>query len=481
MRKRETLIEMFSTFLRVDDYNDSLGSGWETDSRLKLSMTRSLEADLAAKEEFWAQYWLKEALRDSKNSLARSHLSAYLEEVCYWTTLKVFQQLTGINVRRVDCFFIAREAVANPAKLFKCYDSKRSRVKTYAQLPLKSAIVEKIRLGSELQKYSPTALLRAVSKKQLKEALKKADIKALESSKCLLAWQCFRERYVPSTAENSRQLQPPNAEQLAAITEAYNQRCERFNLEQSTRNQDIQRLLDISVQAIRESLRIRLISLEECSATAELIFAQAVEEQEPLTEEWQQITTILASEFQSLPEDVQKMLKLWHGLGFKQGEMAPVFGLKQQFQVSRQKGRAHQSLLKALANWSAERFQISLGSEQLRGMAAQIDEWLENHCSAPFYQFLQTNLLQEMPDEVELLQLYYGQHLNLDFLASTLNISSENVKKKIAMVKEHLQAELKSYVEKSLQLDLNSIASTRKRLLVFVETWLQKAPYATFR
>ncbi len=106
MKKRETLIEMFSTFLKVDDYKDSLGPGWETDFRLKLSLSRQMEADLTAKEEFWAQYFLQEALQNPDYSLRKSHLCAYLEEVCYWTTIKILKVSTASDQPRAEAVII---------------------------------------------------------------------------------------------------------------------------------------------------------------------------------------------------------------------------------------------------------------------------------------------------------------------------------------------------------------------------------------
>ena len=206
MRKRKHPIEMFSTFLKVDEPSDSIGPAWLTDSRLKQNMTRMSLAEPDAPEEYWTLYWLREALKDPQNTQARSHLSAYLEEVCYWTTFKVFQEVANISQSRADCFFIARAAAANPGKLFKNYDGVRSSLKTFAQFPLKTAILEEIRAGRELLKYSDPALLRAVTRKTLKEALQKAGLREAELSGCLLAWQCFKEIYVPATEGRSKQL-----------------------------------------------------------------------------------------------------------------------------------------------------------------------------------------------------------------------------------------------------------------------------------
>lgn len=476
MKKRRDLVELFSTFLQIDDHYDALGPCWEKSPRLASNMTKKIESEAIANEEFWAQYWLKATLKDSQTkSSAREHLSAYLEEACYWTALKIHQQLAAYQLRRVDCFLMLREVAANPVKLFKNYDYKSSSVKTYSQFPLKSAVLDQVRKGRELDKYTWPALLRAVTKKRLKESLHKANIKEPEMSRCLLAWQCFRDKYVPIKAIGSKQLQPPDLNQMEAIANHYNQ---QYNPQESLSAQTIQKLLELCVQVIQDSSKTSFVSLEDC--LSEPIYEDLIEEQDAVESEYHQLDLVLSQAFAALPQEAQTLLNLWYGLGMTQSDLALVLGIAQQYQVSRTVGKHKQFLLKALAEWSQKTWQITLNSQQLGEMAKQLDGWLEEHCAAPFRKVLkEALLLPSLHSEIQLLQLMFGQNLKPEQVANQLQIKEADINVRINRVKQSLQSRLKSYVENTLQISLSPCKSVDKSTANFIELYLQKAAYAT--
>lgn len=480
MKRRRDIVELFSTFLQIDDHYDALGPGWQKSPRLASNITKKIESEPSAKEEFWAQYWLKATVKDSQTkSHAREHLSAYLEEACYWTALKIYQQLAAYHLRRVDCFLMLREAAANPVKLFKNYDYKSSSVKTYAQFPLKSAVVDQVRKGRELDKYTWPALLRAVTKKLLKESLHKANIKEPEMSQCLLAWQCFRDKYVPTKAAGSKQLQPPDIKQLEAIANHYNQ--QRNSEVSAASTQEIQRLLDICVQVIQDSLKTSVVSLDDCMFEPAYEPDEAREEQDAVESEYHQVNQVLSKAFAGLPEAAQTMLNLWYGLGMTQSDLALVFGIAQQYQVSRMVGRHKQFLLKALAEWSQQTWQITLNSQQLGEMGKQLDGWLEEHCAAPFRKVLKAAIFRPpIHTEIQLLQLVFGQNLKPEQVANELQIRESDIKVRLDLVNENLQISLKNHLENTLQFSLYSCKSVEKSTANFIEMYLHKAPYATF-
>ncbi len=480
MKKRRDLVELFSTFLQIDDHYDALGPCWEKSPRLASNMTKKIESEAIANEEFWAQYWLKATLKDSQTkSSAREHLSAYLEEACYWTAIKIYQQLAAYQLRRVDCFLMLREVAANPVKLFKNYDYKSSSVKTYSQFPLKSAVLDQVRKGRELDKYTWPALLRAVTKKRLKESLHKANLKEPEMSQCLLAWQCFRDKYVPTKAAGSKQLQPPDQRQMDAIAAYYNQ---QYNPQASTASaQEIQKLLELCVKVIQESSKTSFVSLEHCISEPAFISEDLIEEQDAVESEYHQINQVLSKAFAALPEAAQTLLKLWYGLGMTQSDLALALGIAQQYQVSRTVGKHKQFLLKPLAEWSQQTWEITLNSQQLGEMGKQLDGWLEEHCAAPFRQVLkEALLLPSLHSEIQLLRLMFGQNLKPEQVANQLQIKEADINVRINRVKQSLQSSLKSYVENTLQISLTPCKSVDKSTANFIELYLQKAAYATF-
>lgn len=477
MRKRTHPVEMFSTFLQVNETWDSLGPGWLTDPRLKKNMTRISQSDPDAPERYWTTYWLKEALKNPQNRLSRNHLSAYLEEACYWVTLKIFEQIANLNESRVDCFFIARSAAADPGKLFKNYDPIRSGLKTYAQFRLKTAILEQVRVGSSLQKYSDPALLRALTKKTLKEALKKADIKEPEFSECLLVWQCFKEVYVPVMEGGSRRLKPPDETQLAAIASLYNQKSQ--NRRDPVDSEFIQKRLDQCVNTVRESLRIKNVPLDSCGFEPALASDDPIDTLDEPVQEWQQVKSILSEAFATLPESSQTMLKLQYGLNFSQSEIAKIFE-KHQSTISRKISGSQQILLTAIAKWSASNLGICLSSDRLQEMASLLDECLESHCQSPFLDCLKTAVFTELNAEIKLLRLYYGRGEKIPDILQELEIAQSVFDERIERVKQRLLDQLKFQVESLLESEMSSRIPTEK-LSKFVEKFLVKAPYAIFK
>ncbi|MEG4595373.1 sigma-70 family RNA polymerase sigma factor [Microcoleus sp. F8_C2] len=480
MKRRRDIVELFSTFLQLDDHYDALGPGWEKSHRLASNITKKIEIEAIANEDFWAQYWLKATVKDSqRTSSAREHLSAYLEEACYWTALKIYQQLAAYQLRRVDCFLMLREVAANPVKLFKNYDYKSSSIKTYAHFPLKSAVLDQVRKGRELDKYTWPALLRAVTKKRLKESLYKANIKEPELSRYLLAWQCFRDKYIPTKAVGSKQLQPPDMKQMEAISVHYNQ--QRHPKQPTASAQEIQKWLELCVQVIQDCAKTSFVSIEDCTSEPAFISEDLIEEQDAVESEYHQVNQVLLKAFAALPEEAQTLLKLWYGLGMTQSDLALALGIAQQYQVSRTVGKHKQLLLKPLAEWSKQTLEITLNSQQLGEMGKQLDGWLEEHCAVPFRKVLKEALLiPSLHTEIQLLRLMFGQNLKPQQVATELEIKEADIKARINRVQQSLQSSLKSYVENTLQISLASCKSVDKSTANFVEMYLEKAAYATF-
>jgi hypothetical protein len=85
MLPRQDPIEIFSTFIQFD--YDRFG-GWATDTRLRRSMRQSLKnISTENADSFWALYW-HQIWQQQPTTLAREHLAAYLQEVCFWSATK---------------------------------------------------------------------------------------------------------------------------------------------------------------------------------------------------------------------------------------------------------------------------------------------------------------------------------------------------------------------------------------------------------
>lgn len=478
MKKRENLVEKFSTFLNFINCNDSSIAVWETNPKLVTNMKQLCDLDPSAKEEFWAQYWLKEALQENQNELALGHLSAYLEETCYWIALTKAQQLANSDFSWMDCFQLARTVVAQPAKLFAKYDSTRSRLKTYAQLKLGTEISEFIRVRREKTKYSEAALLRSLTKISLKQALAKVGFPKEQLSRYLLAWNCFKEIYTPTKAAGTQRLEWPEPEQLKAIAKRYNQLRLCHQLESAVTSQTLEALLKSCVKAVRDNIAPSIHSLDDSNLPLAAP-DDDIEEIELRSQEWHQINSLLSDTFASLSNDYQKMLELEHGLAIKQADIGKAFNLKQ-YQVSRQLDKAKRVLLKALTDWSQQRLNISLSPQQIAALSPEIDGWLRWYCQSLFQDVLTATLLQDLNDEVQLLRLHYGQNLPLQAVATKLAISESLLQGKLERVNQHLRFKLETRVQANLPIALTSLNSAEKRLTDVIEVWIKNAPYATF-
>ncbi|MCC5661468.1 hypothetical protein LC608_31855 [Nostoc sp. XA010] len=115
MQPRQGIVEIFSTFVQfdVDQF-----SGWVTDPKLRRSMKVCLERSSTEKSDtFWAVYWYR-VWQNESSAVTLAHISAYLQEVCYWTARK-FARNFSTQSSVADCFQIA---IAHVSKILKTFN-----------------------------------------------------------------------------------------------------------------------------------------------------------------------------------------------------------------------------------------------------------------------------------------------------------------------------------------------------------------------
>ena len=102
MGSRQGITKLFSTFLQFDA-NKVIG--WATDAKLRRNIIERQQglSKPENSEDFWVSYWYKE-WQLQKQSLAREHLSAYLQEVCYWAANKTVTNFSSGQYTLSDCF-----------------------------------------------------------------------------------------------------------------------------------------------------------------------------------------------------------------------------------------------------------------------------------------------------------------------------------------------------------------------------------------
>ncbi|MBD3885417.1 sigma-70 family RNA polymerase sigma factor [Phormidium tenue FACHB-886] len=393
MKSRQSIAEIFSTFVQ---FVDDRFHHWAIEPRLWRSMQRELKqaaqlgiADTA--EAVWVLHWCK--LRQNQpNGLAEGHLSAYLQEACYWASSRMITQPAGLSYTLSDCFQIA---VTTVPKVLENYRSEQgASLKTYAILRFSNAIRDALRQHQETSRRTDWGLLRKVSQKCLTEALQMAGLSAESVAQYRLAWTSFKLLYAPNDAA-TRQLAAPDAKTWQAIAQLYNQqRLRQAPASPETDPKILENWLKNCAKYIRAYLAPPTTSLNvqkfeegagelqddlpdrlESNPMAVLIAHEEMQERQT---QKTQLAEVLEAALKKLDPQVQTLLDLYYSKGLTQQQIAQQLEVKQ-YTVSRRLSSTKEILLKTLAQWSQETLHISLTSPVVQQMSHGLEEWLQTH------------------------------------------------------------------------------------------------------
>ena len=391
MLPRQDTVKIFSTFIQFD--YDRFGS-WATDSRLRRSMRQSLEKiSSESSENFWVLYWHQIWLEQPKG-LAREHLAAYLQEICFWSSTKTISGFSSSQYTVPDCFQVA---IARIDKVLKGFDRERGfNLKSYASITFGNLIRELLRQKREIDICSDWSLLRKLSQKRMGEALAGAGLDAEVVEAYILAWNCFKTIYVPERANSTRKLPKPEPETWVAIANLYNKE-RQTQLSSSTdaaTPENMEKWMLVSVKAARSHLFPNVTSINqpkpgyESGEIVDSIVGEvddslltdmiADEEAEQRSQQQTDLNQFLTATIQQLKPEEQKLLELYYSLELKQAEIAKELNT-QQYTISRKLSRARKTLLKALAKWTESTMHISLTSDILNNISSLLEEWLAGY------------------------------------------------------------------------------------------------------
>ena len=391
MRPRQDIVVIFSTFMQFDF---DRFSNWVSDPRLRRSMNQCLtQCPKEVSENFWGIYWHKQ-WRKQPQGLAREHLIAYLQEVCFWSTNKTITGFTSSQYSVPDCFQIALMGVD---KVLKGFDGDRGyNLKSYASITFSNLIRELLRQRQEIDICTEWSLLRKLSQKRLVESLENVGLAPDTVEQYVLAWSSFKTIYVPNRQTSTRKLNKPDPETWQAIAKLYNQeRINQLNSPTEAVNPAIleQWLLKCvkaassylypNVACINRpkpgydsgEIADSLVGEVEDSLLSEMIVEEEVTQR---NQQQNQIGEVLVKAIAKLKADEQKLLNLYYGQQLKQAEIAKALNTKQ-YSISRQLSKIKKVLLTSLAKWTEETLHMSLNSDILNSISAVIDEWLASH------------------------------------------------------------------------------------------------------
>ena len=392
MLPRQGIVEIFSTFIQ---FEGDRFAHWAIDSRLRRSINKLLtQASFSdVSENFWAIYWHK-TWQNQPLGLAQQHLSAYLQEICFWATNKTISGFASSQYTVADCFQIA---IGGVDKVLKGFDPNQGyNLKNYAKITFSNLIRELLRQRREVDICSDWALLRKLSQKRLEQSLKEIGLPTNTIEQYLLAWNCLKLLYVPNRASSTRRLTKPSKETWLAIAKLYNQeRITQLSASGTTVSPEtLESWLLACVKAARAYLYPNVASLNQSrpgydsgeimdslpgeineSLLAEMIADEEVQERD---RQQLEISQVLTTAINTLKPDEQKLLRLYYNQKSTQAEIAEAIGTKQ-YNISRKLARIRKSLLKSLAQWSQEKLHMSLTSDVLKDISALLEEWLTGH------------------------------------------------------------------------------------------------------
>lgn len=395
MRSRQSILEIFSTFLQFE--SDS-ATQWVSDARLRRSMQQCLDQSNAQdlSETVWSLYWHK-LWQASDNPLAVAHLSAYLQEVCYWSARKQALNL-GKSHSLADFFQIA---IVKIHRVLQGFNPRQgSGLKRYASLAFSNVIKDTLRLRQEVDICTDWSLLHKLSHKRFVESLQNFGLDKSAIAARVLAWQCFKVIYAPTAGKGTRKLAKPDLSTFQAISELYNrdrvatlgptaEACNPVVLEQ---------WLTTCGKAARSYLYPTMISADAPQLGAENVelldnfestfqesnLSQIIEQEEADSRQQiqSQLNAILLRSLVKLDLSAQRLLQMYYGKGMTQQEIAKELDTKQ-YTVSRRLTNLKQTLLQTLAEWSQTTLHQPLNSNVLSTMSTILEEWLKLHYSHP--------------------------------------------------------------------------------------------------
>lgn len=387
MRSRQDIIELFSTFLH---FEDERCRGWVVDAKLQRSMEKALARISSSQAEaFWALYWHK-VWQTQPRSLAAGHLTAYLQETCYWATKKIMQHFAK-QQSEADLF---QTAIAQIHRVLKGFDANYgSSLKAYAEFIFSNVLKDALRQRQEVDICSDWALLHRVSQKRLTEALQNAGVSDREIANYVLAWKCFQELAAPAETQPLRQRANPDDSTWQAIANLYNaERFSQSNVSGAACSPEVmQQWMSKCAKAIRVLLYPTVVSLNAPSTgvettewldslTEELgnsLLTELITQEEIADRQAQQaqVQTVLADAIAQLDSEAQTLLSAYYAQGLTQQEIAQQFQVKQ-YTISRRLARLKKQFLLTLAEWSEETLHVSITPEVLVEMSNLLEEWL---------------------------------------------------------------------------------------------------------
>lgn len=393
MQPRYSLVDLFSTFLTFAA--DRLG-GWVTDPKLHRHMQTCLKQmpQTESSEEFWALYWHKR-WQTQPSRLIEGHLSAYLQETCYWAVHKTTSRFSSTQWKLSDCFQVA---IAELPRILKaCDPDQRASLKTYSSVAFGNIVRDALRQRQEIDFCNDWSLLLKLSRKRLQAVLQAAGLSADTIARYLLAWTCFESAYVLTKAPRVRP--QPDSTTWETIAQLYNaERLKQFGAaEPECDRSTLEKWLTYCASRSRAYLYPQVGSLNTpkfsqesgelqddlADATRDSPLATIIAQEEMAERQLQQsqLHRVLTTALDALDAQTQSLLQLYYQQELTQQQIAKQLDI-QQYTVSRRLSKAREGLLLTLTRWSQNTLHISPTSNVVKHISTLLEAWLQEYYTA---------------------------------------------------------------------------------------------------
>ncbi len=399
MQSRKDVVELFSTFLRLETDRTV---GWLSDVRLRRRMVELHDQTPDRSGLDWSLYW-HQVWQADHNLNAESHLTAYLQETCYWVARRMAtnQQTLGWLA---DFFQIA---IVRVPRLLQCFKPEYSAsLKKYAELGFENSLKDWLRVQQQVEICSDWTLLHRLSRKRLHNALTQAGWNATAIAQYTLAWDCYQELAAPFKAQAKAQTKPQAKSQGRPMDDTWIAIAEAYNADRLVQvgpgtpiatTAQVEQWLLICATSVRQFLKPALLSTDaplsdhalEDSALRPLDFIadprpspmdewMLQEEETARSQQCQQLQIVLEETIASLSEPEKKLLQDYYSDQMTQSDIAKQLGI-QQYQVSRQLERVRRSVLKKIILWVQKTLHTSPTPSVVESMGYSLDVWLKDY------------------------------------------------------------------------------------------------------
>ncbi len=387
MQSRKDVVEIFSTFLRLEADRPA---GWLVDGRLRRRMTEMQDLIPDRSSRDWSLYW-HEVWQTDQASGAEPHLTAYLQETCYWVARRIATNQRNLSWL-ADFFQIAIVRVPRLLHYFKPEYS--SSLKKYAELGFENSLKDWLRVQQQVEVCSDWTLLHRLSRRRLQNALTQSGRTATAIAQYTLAWDCYQELTATLKA-NAR----PMDDTWSAIADAYNaDRLAQVGPGTPIATAaELEQWLLTCATAVRQFLKPAILSADapfsDESSFHPLDFIAdphpspidqwIIQDEETLrSQQHQQLQAVLAETIASLSEPEKNLLQDYYSGQMTQVDMAKKLGI-QQYQVSRQLERVRRSILKKIILWVQKNLHTSPTPSVVESMSHSLEVWLKDYGRVP--------------------------------------------------------------------------------------------------